>query len=103
MHPQTVFTLRWFCVEELVGQLLCIVAIIASFEVNYEAILLRTHCCNGERALSSGIKNREGGTDGVARRNIRSERNEKVSTDAMRLSDSANFKKAFRRCVCAQK
>jgi hypothetical protein len=75
MHPQTVFALVGFCVEEFVRQLLGIVTVVASFEMNNEAILLRTHCCNGENALTRRLKNCEGGTNGVTRRNIGSERN----------------------------
>jgi hypothetical protein len=91
VHPQAFFTFHRFGVQEFVRQLLSIVAVIEAFEVDNETILLWTHRGNCECALSRRIDNGESGADGMARRDIRSERNKKVSSDAMRLSDSADL------------
>ena len=103
MHPQAVVTFNGLGIEKLIRQLFSIIAIIEALEVDNETILLWANRGNGERAVPRWFNNGEGGTNSVTRRNIRSERNEEVSTDTMRFTDATDLEEAIRRSVSAQR
>ena len=91
MHPQTFSAINGCCIQELVRQFLCCIAIINSFEVHYPTVLLRTRRGDGQCALARGIKNDELSTNFATLHKVRRERQEKVTTNTVRFTDAANL------------
>jgi hypothetical protein len=66
VHPQTLSSVNWFCIEIFVRQFFHCIAIIDALEVNNPTILLWANCCNGQGALCATFNNDEFRTDRTA-------------------------------------